>query len=98
VVCKMKKKTLVLVGVLVTMLIINSAAFAMTGSELQSLCDPDDAEIISQYLNLNTDYPVITELALESNDEVIYEAVIIGPNGETYIVIIVNGNVHLMKA
>jgi len=94
----MKKKTLVLVGVLVTMLIINSVAFAMTGSELQSLCDPDDAEIIAQYLNLNADYPVITELALESSDEVIYKAVVIGPNGEEYIIIIVNGSVHIMKA
>jgi hypothetical protein len=94
----MKKKTLVLVSVLVSMLIINSVAFAMTGSELQSLCDPDDAEIIAQYLNLNADYPVITELALESDDEVIYKAVVVVPNGEEYIVVVVNGTIHIMKA
>jgi len=94
----MKKKTLSVVGVLILMLIINSVAFAMTGYELQDLCDPYDAEIISQYLDLNTDYPVITELSLDSDDEIIYEATVVGPNGETYIIIIVNGVAHLMKA
>jgi len=93
----MKKKTLTFVGVIILMLIINSVAYAMTGAELQTLCDPDDAEIISQYLDLNADYPVITELSLQSSDEVIYEAVIVGPNGEEYIIIIVNGSVHIMK-
>ena len=93
----MKKKTLTLVCVFILMLIINSVAYAMTGAELQTLCDPDDAEIIAQYLDLNADYPVITELSLQSGDEVIYEAVIVGPNGEKYIIIIVNGSVHIMK-
>ena len=95
----MKKKTLVLVSVLVTMLIINSVAFAMTGSELQSLCDPDDAEIIAQYLNINADYPVITEPILTSynNDDIIYEATFSGPNGERYTIIIVNGVIHVLK-
>jgi len=93
----MKKKTLTFVGVIILMLIINSVAYAMTGAELQTLCDPDDAEIIAQYLDLNADYPVITELSLQSSDEVIYEAVIVGPNGEEYIIIIVNGSVHIMK-
>ena len=79
------------------MLIGNTIAYAMTGAELQELCDPDDAEIIAQYLELNADYPVITELSLQSSDEVIYEAVIVGPNGEKYIIIIVNGSVHIMK-
>jgi len=94
----MKKKTLILIGVLVTMLIINSVAFAMTASELRSLCDLDDAEFISQYLNENVEYPVITELAIESDDDIIFDATIIGPNGEKYIVIVVNGTVHVMKA
>lgn len=93
----MKKKTLVLIGVIILMLIINSVACAMTGEELKTLCDPDDAEIIAQYLDLNADYPVITELPLQSGDEIIYEAVVVGPNGEEYIIIIVNGIIHIMK-
>ena len=93
----MKKKTLTLVCVFILMLIINSVACAMTGAELQTLCDPDDAEIIAQYLDLNAEYPVISELSLQSGDEVIYKAVIVGPNGEEYIIIIVNGSVHIMK-
>ena len=93
----MKKKTLTIVCVFSLMLIINSVACAMTGYELQTLCDPDDAEIITQYLDLNADYPVITELSLQSGDEIIYKAVIVGPNGEEYIIIIVNGTIHIMK-
>ncbi len=94
----MKKKTLVLVGVLVFLLLINSVAFAMTASELRSLCNLDDAEFISQYLDENTDYPVVIGLVFDSNDEIIFDATIIGPNGEKYIVIVVNGTVHVMKA
>jgi len=93
----MKKKTLVLIGVIFIMLIGNTIAYAMTGAELQELCDPDDAEIIAQYLELNADYPVITELSLQSGDEIIYEAVIVGPNGEEYIIIIINGTIHILK-
>jgi len=94
----MKKKTLVLVGVLVTLLLINSVAFAMTASELRSLCDLDDAEFISQYLDENVEYPVTTGLAIESDDDVIFDTTIYGPNGEKYIVLVVNGTVHIMKA
>jgi len=93
----MKKKTLALIGVIIIMLIGNTIAYAMTGAELQELCDPDDAEIISQYLDLNADYPVILELSLQSGDEVIYEAVVVGPNGETYTIIIVNGVIHVLQ-
>ena len=93
----MKKKTLTLIGVIFIMLIGNTIAYAMTGAELQELCDPDDAEIIAQYLELNADYPVITELSLQSGDEIIYEAVIVGPNGEEYIIIIINGTIHILK-
>ncbi|MDP8242331.1 MAG: hypothetical protein RAP70_05595 [Candidatus Celaenobacter antarcticus] len=94
----MKKKTLTLIGVIIIMLIGNTIAYAMTGAELLTLCDPADAEIITQYLDLSVDYPVIREFALQSGDEVIYEAVVVGPNGEKYIIIVVNGVVHLMKA
>jgi len=80
------------------MLIGIQLLIAMTGAELLTLCDPADAEIITQYLDLSVDYPVIREFALQSGDEVIYEAVVVGPNGEKYIIIVVNGVVHLMKA
>jgi len=79
----MKKKTLTLIGVITIMLIGISTAYAMTGAELQELCDPDDAEIIAQYLDLNADYPVETELSLQS--------------GEEYVIIIVNGIIRILK-
>ena len=93
----MKKKTLTFVGVIILMLIINSVAYAMTGSELQELCDPDDAEIISQYLDLYTEYNVVTNLSCKSTDEVIYEVIVISTNGEGYIIITVNGVIYLLK-
>ncbi len=93
----MKKKTLTLIGVIIIMLIGNTIAYAMTGNELLALCQPEDAEIIAQYLDDNVDYPLITDLSLQSGDEIIYKAVIVGPNGEEYIIIIVNGVIHIMK-
>ena len=94
----MKKKLLTLSCILVIMLMVNSVAFAMTATELRSLCNLDDAEFISQYLDENTEYLVITEPFLQSDDEVIFDATVVGPNGEKYIIIIVNGNIHIMKA
>jgi len=85
----MKKKTLPLIG--------NSGAFSVTGSELQELCNPIYAEIIAQYLDLNTHYDIITSLSCQSDDEVIYEVVVAGPNGEGYLIITVNGVIHILK-
>ena len=94
----MKKKLLTLSCILVIMLMVNSVAFAMTATELRSLCDLDDAEFISQYLDENAEYPGITEPSLQSEDDVIFDIAVIGPNGEKYIIIVVNGEVHIMKA
>jgi len=93
----MKKKTLVLIGVILIMLIGNTIAYAMTGAELLTLCDPADAEIIAQYLDLNTHYDIITSLSCQSDDEVIYEVIVAGPNGEGYLIITVNGVIHILK-
>ena len=84
-----KKKTVTLIG--------NSSAYALTGAELQELCKPHYSGIIAQYLDLSADYPVITELSLRSGDEVIYEVIVIGTNGEGYIIISVSGVIYLLK-
>ena len=85
----MKKKTATLIS--------NSSSYALTCAELQELCSPNYSEIIAQYLDLSADYPVITELSLQSGDEVIYEVIVIGTNGEGYIIITVNGVIYLLK-
>lgn len=94
----MKKKSFTIVAILGVMLLVSSIASAMTADELRSLCNLDDAEFISQYLDENTDYPVITEPALTSYNEIIFDTNVVGPNGEKYIIIVANGNVYILKA
>ncbi|MBN2017660.1 MAG: hypothetical protein JW794_05990 [Candidatus Cloacimonetes bacterium] len=95
----MKKKVLAICLVTAIVLLFNSTVYAMTGNELLTLCNPDDAEIITQYLDLNSDYPVITEPILTSynSDDIIYEAAVNTPNGQKYTIIIVNGVIHVLK-
>jgi len=94
----MKKKVLFVGIMFITMLLINSMSYALTGGELKIICDSAEEPIISQYLDDNTDYTVITPEDIDSDDVTILEAVVVGPNGEEYIIIIVNGQVHIMKA
>ena len=93
----MKKKVLVFVSVLIFSLLISSTAWALTAEEIRTLCGLEDAEYISQFIVEGVDYPVVQDFELSDDDEIMYDAIVVGPNGEEYIIIVVNGIVHILK-
>ncbi|HEX38181.1 MAG TPA: hypothetical protein ENG70_04925 [Candidatus Cloacimonetes bacterium] len=93
----MKKKVILFCISMIIVVVLATQVFAMTGADLKSLCSSSEEPIISQYLSDDIDYPVITENDLDSDDQTMLEAVVVGENGEEYIIIIVNGEIHILQ-
>lgn len=93
----MKRKVILVCIVIILGLTSTSQVFAITGAGLKALCLSSEEPTISQFLSDNIEYALITESDLDSDDQTMIEAVVVGENGEEYIIIIVNGEIHILQ-
>ncbi len=86
---KMKKKTFHQIN--------KSETHTITGKELQDICKPVYADIINEYLNLDDHYNIIADISSYNIDEVAQEVIVVGKNGEGYIIVTINGIKQVLK-